>query len=94
MIPRESPEYIKNLPKSKKWCEQNSNLLKYLSESLQMISPRTYARYRGAKSYLQSCMKLKPLCGIWFGAAINQQVTGSTSTHLDWGDHRHNCVIP
>ena len=39
-------------------------------------------------------MKLKPLCGIWFGAAINQQVTGSTSTHLDWGDHGYNCVVP
>ena len=72
MIPRESSEYIKDLPESKEWCEQNSNLFKYLSEGLRMISPRTYARYGGTKSYLQSRMKLKPLCRIWFGAAINQ----------------------
>jgi hypothetical protein len=72
IILRESFEYIKDLLKFKEWFEQNSNLFKYLSEGLRMISPRTYARYGGTKSYLQSRMKLKPLCRIWFGAAINQ----------------------
>ena len=42
-----------------------------------------YARYASIKPYLEKEMKLKLLCGAWFGVAINKEVTGSTSTHLD-----------
>ena len=59
-----------------------------------MISPKVYARYTSVKPYLEKEMKLEPLCGAWFGAAINEEVTGSTSAHLDWGDHGYNCVVP
>ena len=38
--------------------------------------------------------KHKPLCGVWYGVAINQDVTGDTKIHQDWGDHGYNCVVP
>ena len=91
--PYESAEYRKDLPASKEWCEKNKKLFEYLSEGLRMISPMTYVRYRGAQPYLQT-LDLQPLCGDWFGVAINQVVTGSTSTHLDFGDSGYNCVVP
>ena len=62
-----------------------------------MISPMTYIRYKGAAPYLKARHNLEPLCGVWFGVAINQVVTGSTSTHLDFGDFEdsgYNCVVP
>jgi hypothetical protein len=92
-IPFESAEYRKELPASREWCDKNQKLFEYLSEGLRMISPMTYVRYRGAQPYLQD-LDLKPLCGIWFGVAINQGVTGSTSSHLDWADSGYNCVVP
>ena len=58
-----------------------------------MISPKVYARYAKVKPYLQKESNLKPLAGVWFGCAINKEVTGSTSTHLDWGAHGLNCVV-
>ena len=48
-----------------------------------MISLIVYARYASVKPYLEKEIKLKPLYSIWFEAAINEEVTGSTSTHLD-----------
>ena len=59
-----------------------------------MISSMTYIRYRGAQPYLQALHNLRPLCGIWFRVAINEVVTGSTGTHLDFGDSRFNCIVP
>ena len=59
-----------------------------------MISPITYVRYGGARHYLQAHYNLQPLCGIWFGVAINEAVTGSTGTHLDFNDLGYNCVVP
>jgi hypothetical protein len=59
-----------------------------------MISPMTYVRYGGARPYLKARLNLKPLCGIWFGVAINEEVTGSTGTHLDFSDSGFNCVVP
>ena len=94
LLPRESAEYKRDLPRSKEWCEKNAKLFQYLSDGLRMISPNTYARYAGARPYLEARMDLKPLCGIWFGVAVNEEVTGSTRTHLDWGDHGYNCVVP
>jgi hypothetical protein len=41
----------------------------------------------------QSSCNLQPLCGIWFGVAINETVTSSTSTHLDFSDSGFNCVV-
>jgi hypothetical protein len=58
-----------------------------------MISPMTYLRYGGVRLYLQACHNLQPLCGIWFGVAINEEITGSTGTHLDFNDLGYNCVI-
>jgi hypothetical protein len=94
LVPRESSEFKRDLPASRAWCNENANLFRYLSNGLRMISPKVYARYASVKPYLEKEMKLKPLCGAWFGAAINEEVTGSTSTHLDWGDHGFNCVVP
>ena len=93
-IPFESAEYRKDLPASKEWCNKNKKLFHDLSEALRMISPMTYIRYRGAAPYLKARHNLEPLCGIWFGVAINQLVTGSTGTHLDFGDWGYNCVVP
>ena len=42
----------------------------------------------------QSSCNLQLLCGIWFGVAINEAVTSSTSTHLDFSDSGFNCVVP
>ena len=92
--PYESADYRKELPASKEWCDKNSELFEYLSNGLQMISPTTYVRYREARHYLQARHNLQPLCGIWFGVAINEAVTGSTGTHLDFNDSGYNCVVP
>jgi hypothetical protein len=92
--PYESADYRRELPASKKWCDKNGELFEYLSDGLRMISPMTYMRYRGAQPYLQTLHNLQPLCGIWFGVAINEAVTGSTGTHLDFGDSGYNCVVP
>ena len=51
-------------------------------------------RYGGARPYLQAHHNLKPLCGIWFEVAINEEVTSSTSTHLDFNNSGYNCVVP
>jgi hypothetical protein len=93
-VPFESAEYRKDLPASKEWCDKNGKLFEYLSDGLRMISPMTYVRYRGAQPYLQALHNLQPLCGIWFGVAINEAVTRSTGTHLDFGDSGFNCVVP
>ena len=93
-IPYASAEYQRELPASKEWCDKNKKLFDYLSEGLRMISPMTYIRYRGAAPYLKARHNLEPLCGVWFGVAINQVVTGSTGTHLDFGDSGYNCVVP
>ena len=94
MEPYKSAEYRKQLPASKEWCEKNGKLFEYLSDGLRMISLMTYVRYGGARPYLQAHRNLKPLCGIWFGVAINEEVTGSTGTHLDFSDLGFNCVVP
>jgi hypothetical protein len=93
-IPYASAEYRKDLPASKEWCDKNKKLFDYLSDGLRNISPMTYVRYKGAEPYLQARHNLHPLCGVWFGVAINQVVTGSTGTHLDFGDSGYNCVVP
>ena len=92
-VPYETSEYQKDLPASREWCNRNEKLFEYLSEELRNISPMTYMRYRGAQQYLQD-LDLKALCGVWFGVAINQVVTGSTSAHLDFGDLGYNCIVP
>jgi hypothetical protein len=88
-----SSEYQKDLPASAEWCKENVGLFKFLSNGLRMISPQTYARYGGARRHLEEA-GLEPLCGIWFGVAVNQGVTGDTKTHQDWGDYGYNCVVP
>jgi hypothetical protein len=92
--PFESAEYRKQLPASKEWCDKNEKLFKYLSDGLRMISPMTYVRYGGVRPYLKARRNLQPLCGIWFGVAINEAVTSSTGTHLDFSDSGFNCVVP
>ena len=101
--PHLSNDYKKDLPASANWCKSNAELFKYLSNALRMISPQKYARYLGARKYLEKVkleplhgieINLKPLCGIWYGAAINQFVTGDTIPHQDWKDHGYNCVVP
>ena len=92
--PYKSADYQKELPASKEWCDKNSKLFEYLSNRLRMISPMTYVRYRGAWPYLQAHYNLRLLCGIWFGVVINEAVTSSTSTHLDFDDSEFNCVVP
>ena len=91
--PTLSHEYTNDLPASQNWCEENSALFFHLSHTLRMINPDTYARYAGTRKYL-SPKGLKPLCGIWFGVAINQGIIGTTKSHIDWGDYGYNCVIP
>ena len=51
-------------------------------------------RYGGARPYLQACCNLQLVCGIWFGVVINEAVTGSTGTHLDFSDSEFNCTVP
>ena len=53
----------------------------------------TYIRYREAQPYLQALHNLRLLCGIWFRVAINEVVTGSTSTYLNFGDSGFNYVV-
>jgi hypothetical protein len=75
-----SSEYQRDLPASAEWCKENAGLFKFLSNGLRMISPETYARYGGVRRHLEEA-GLEPLCGIWFGVAVNQGVTGDTRTH-------------
>ena len=93
-IPYASAEYRRELLASKEWCNKNKKLFDYLSEGLRMISPMTYIRYKGAAPYLKARHNLEPLCGVWFRVAINQVVTGSTGTHMDFGNLGYNCVVP
>ena len=88
-----SKEYMDDHPVSEEWCNANQELFKYLTNGLRMISPDTYARYAGAREYLGK-NGLEPCCGVWFGVAINQDVTGDTGIHQDLGDHGYNCVVP
>ena len=82
------------MPISKEWRDKNNELFEYLSDGLRIISPMTYMRYRGAWPYLQALHNLQPLYGIWFGVVINEAVTSSTGTHLDFGDSGFNCIVP
>jgi hypothetical protein len=91
--PNYSTEYLNDKPASEVWCEQNLELFRFLSNALHLFNPDVYARFASVKEYLSS-KGLKPLCGIWFGAAINEGVTESTKTHIDWGDYSYNCVVP
>ena len=59
-----------------------------------MISLMTYVRYREAWPCLQALHNLQPLCSIWFRVAINEVVTGSTSTYLNFGDSGFNYIVP
>jgi hypothetical protein len=59
-----------------------------------MISPITYMRYKGARPYLQAHHNLQPLCGIWFRVTINEVVTDSTLTYLDFNDSGFNYTVP
>ncbi|KAI9776765.1 MAG: hypothetical protein M1816_005091 [Peltula sp. TS41687] len=93
MVPFLSAEYRQDLPASLQWLEANRGLFTYLSNGLRMISPMNYARYAGTKPVLEK-LDLEPLCGVWYGAAINQETRGASGTHQDWGDFGLNCVIP
>ena len=90
----ESAEYRKELPVLKEWCKKNGKLFEYLSDGLRIISLMTYVRYGGVRPYLQAHHNLQLLCSIWFRVVINEVVTSSTSTHLDFGDSGFNCVVP
>jgi hypothetical protein len=59
-----------------------------------MISLIIYIRYKGAQLYLQTLHNLQLLCGIWFGVAINEMVTGNTGTYLNFSNSGFNCVVP
>jgi hypothetical protein len=82
------------LPALKEWCDKNMKLFDYLSDGLWNISLMTYIRYKEAEPYLQAHYNLYPLCGILFGVVINQVVTNSTGTYLDFGDSGYNYVVP
>ena len=54
--PHLSSEYKKDLPASANWCELNRALFTYLSNTLQCISPQTYAKYSHARQYLNQTL--------------------------------------
>ena len=92
-VPFQSSEYRRDGAQAVDWVEQNTPLFEYLSNGLRMINPQSYARIVGAAPHLRR-QGLEPLCGAWYGVAINQAATGSTGVHQDWGDHGYNCVVP
>jgi hypothetical protein len=66
-----SSEYQRDLPASAEWMKQNEALFKYLSEVvLRNLNPLMYAKFLSVRESLPK--DLMPLCGAWFGCAINQ----------------------
>jgi hypothetical protein len=60
----------------------NHELFKFLSDNvLRNIDPRMYAKFKSISDTLPS--HLKPLCGAWFGCAINQNQITDGEPHID-----------
>ena len=89
-----SREFKADLPDSQTWLDANQALFRRLSDTLRLINPECYVKFRGIQSYLPADMQ--PLCGIFPGLAINQGMTGDSGIHQDWGDYYRgfNCVVP
>ena len=92
--PFPSAEYCSQLPNSQQWLDANAALFKRLSENLRFIDPYMYVKFNSVRKYLPA--NTQPLCGAWFGVAINQGQTDETSIHQDWGDYYrgYNTVVP
>ena len=81
-----SAPYLKNKDKADEWFEMNHELFKFLSDVvLRNINPRMYAKFKSISDTLPS--HLKPLCGAWFGCAINQNQTTDGEPHIDKSDY-------
>jgi hypothetical protein len=84
--PSYSSSYLKDKDMADKWFEMNSELFKFLSDVvLRNIDPRMYAKFKSISDTLP--LHLKPLCGAWFGCAINQNQTTDGEPHIDKSDY-------
>ena len=89
-----SSEYKSHLPYSQLWLDANQDLFYRLSTDLRLINPECYVKFSSIQPYLPP--SIQPLCGIFPGLAINQNMTGDSGIHQDWGDYCHgfNYVVP
>ncbi len=61
---------------AKRWIEENEELVKLLSQTLQMISPHEYARGLEAGEKMRKEVGLEPLFQAWCGVALYNGMTG------------------
>ncbi|KAH0543595.1 hypothetical protein GP486_008566, partial [Trichoglossum hirsutum] len=60
--PRMSQDYLKDLPSSQKWLDENQAYFKHMSDILRLLDPQMYVRYSSIKQFLPE--DLQPACGI------------------------------
>ncbi len=94
--PRYSAEYLKDKDNgTDAWFKENKSLFEYLSDmALRNINPQMYAKFKSINKTVSSIKPsnkeippFKPLCGVWFGCAINQNQTSDGEPHIDTSDY-------
>ena len=81
-----SASYLKDKDKADEWFEMNLELFNFLSNDiLRNIDPRMHAKFKSISDTLP--LHLKPLCGTWFGCAINQNQITDGEPHIDKSDY-------
>ena len=47
-----SQDYLKDLPSSQKWLDENQAYFKHMSDILRLLEPQMYRRYSSIKQFL------------------------------------------
>jgi hypothetical protein len=83
--PRMSADYLKDLPYSQQWLDENQGLFQQLSHILRLLDPKMYVRFTSIKRFLPE--GLKPTCGAWYACAVNLGMTEDGTRHQDRSDY-------
>jgi hypothetical protein len=99
-----SADYLKDLPYSQQWLDENEGLFQHLSNTLRLLDPKMYVRFSSIRRFLPEGLKLA--CGAWYAYAVNLGITADGTQHRDrsnyycglnvtvgWGDYHSSKLV-
>ncbi|KAI9761277.1 MAG: hypothetical protein M1840_001980 [Geoglossum simile] len=84
--PRMTGDYLKDLPHSQQWLEENQGLFQHLSNILHLLDPKMYVRFSSIKKFLPE--GVVPACGAWYACALNLSMTAD-----GWGSFKSSKLV-
>jgi hypothetical protein len=77
--PKMTGDYLRDLPHSQQWLEENQGLFQHLSNILCLLDPKMYVRFSSIKGFLPE--SVVPACGAWYACALNLGMTADGTQH-------------